>query len=97
VRLSRPKKGLCHRPEPDGQGRKPGTKRHVVTDARGTPLGFCLSGANRHDSPMLAPTLDAIQPLRTGRRERPRRRPSKLHADKAYDAEPPPVLTGQAA
>ncbi len=34
----------------------------------------------------MAPTLDAIPPLRSGRRGRPRRRPDKLHADKAYDA-----------
>jgi len=34
---------------------------------------------------MLAPTLDAIPPIRTGYRGRPRRRPGKLHADKAYD------------
>lgn len=34
---------------------------------------------------MMAPTLDAIPPVR-GRRGRPRRRPDKLHADKAYDA-----------
>jgi IS5 family transposase len=44
-----------------------------------------LSGADRHDSAMLAPTLDAIPPVRSGRRGRPRRRPAKLHADKAYD------------
>jgi transposase len=37
---------------------------------------------------MLAPTLDAIPPLRSGRRGRPRHRPDKLHADKAYDAIP---------
>jgi len=34
---------------------------------------------------MLASTLDAIPPVRTGQRGRPRRRPGKLHADKAYD------------
>jgi IS5 family transposase len=34
---------------------------------------------------MLAPTLDAVPPVRTGRQGRPRRRPRKLHADKAYD------------
>jgi len=34
---------------------------------------------------MLAPTLDAVPGLRSGRRGRPRRRPGKLHADKAYD------------
>ena len=54
-------------------------------DARGTPLGVVLSGANRHDSRMLADTLDAVPGVRTGRQGRPRRRPDKLHADKAYD------------
>ncbi len=71
-------------PNPTDRG-KPGTKRHLVTDARGTPLGFLLTGANRHDSPQMVPTLDAIPPLNTGRRGRPGRRPDKLHADKAYD------------
>jgi transposase len=71
-------------PNPTDRG-KPGTKRHLVTDARGTPLGLKLSGANRHDSRMLAPTLDAVPPIRTGHRGHPRRRPGKLHADKAYD------------
>jgi transposase len=61
-----------------------GTKRHLVIDGEGTPLGLTLSGANRRDSQMLAPTLDAVPPIR-GRRGRPRRRPNKLHADKGYD------------
>ena len=43
-----------------------------------------LSPANRHDSLMLAPTLDAVPGVRRGR-GRPRKRPAKLHADKAYD------------
>ena len=43
-----------------------------------------LSGANRNDNRMMVATLDAIPPVR-GRRGRPRRRPHKLHADKAYD------------
>ena len=55
-------------------------------DRRGTPLGVVLSGANRHDSVRLAATLDAIPGVRSGRRGRPRRRPVKLHADKAYDS-----------
>lgn len=79
------KKGSATGPNPTHRG-KPGTKRHLVTDARGTPLGLCLSGANRHDRPMLAPTLDAIPSLRSRWRGRPRGRPSKRHADKAYDA-----------
>ena len=78
------KRGSATGPNPTDRG-KPGTKRHLVTDARGTPLGFRLTGANRHDSVMMAATLDAIPPLRTSRRGRPRRRPGKLHADKAYD------------
>lgn len=36
----------------------------------------------------MAPTLDAIPPVRNGRRRQPRRRSDKLHADKAYDARP---------
>ena len=34
---------------------------------------------------MLASTLDAVPGVRCGR-DRPRKRPKKLHADKAYDA-----------
>jgi transposase len=43
-----------------------------------------LSGANVHDSRMLEAVVDAVPPIRScwGR---PRKRPSKLHADKAYD------------
>jgi transposase len=55
-----------------------------VVDRRGAPLGVRLSPANRHDSLMLAPTLDAVPGVRHGR-GRPRRRPKKLHADKADD------------
>ncbi len=69
---------------PTDRGR-PGTKRHLVTDARGTPLGVALSGANRHDSMMLVATLDAVPGVRARHRGRPRKRPDKLHADKGYD------------
>ena len=55
-----------------------------MVDRRGTPLACLLSSANRHDSQMLERLLDAIPPVRR-RRGRPRRRPDKLHADKAYD------------
>ncbi len=55
-----------------------------MVDREGTPLGVTLSGANRHDSMMLAPTLDAVPGVRRGR-GRPRRRLVKLHADKGYD------------
>lgn len=68
---------------PTDRGR-PGTKRHVLTDRNGTPLAIRLTGANRNDSMMLETMLDAVPPLK-GPRGRPRRRPDKLHADKAYD------------
>jgi IS5 family transposase len=44
-----------------------------------------LSAANVHDSRMCLETVDAIAPVK-GRRGRPRKRPEKLHADKAYDS-----------
>ena len=79
------KRGPATGPNPTDRG-KPGTKRHLVTDARGTPLGVVLSGANRHDSMMLGAALDAIPDVRSGKPGRPRCRPKKLHADKAYDS-----------
>jgi transposase len=60
----------------------------MVTDAEGTPLGLTLSPANRHDSRMLEATLDAVPPVSGGKRGRPRRKPVKLHADKAYTGRP---------
>ena len=41
--------------------RKGGLKRSVAADAAGVPLGVVSAGANRHDSPLLAPTLDQLQ------------------------------------
>jgi transposase len=70
-------------PSPTDRGR-PATKRHVLTDAVGIPLALTLSPANTHDSQLLERVIDTVPPIRqcTGR---PRRRPDKLHADKAYD------------
>ncbi len=42
---------------------KQGLKRSTVTDATGIPLHLVATGANRHDSPLLGPTLaDAGRP-----------------------------------
>jgi transposase len=48
------------------------------------PLSVVLSAANANDSTMFEAVLDDIPAIRmpTGRR---RRRPAKVHADKAYD------------
>lgn len=56
-----------------------------MVDRQGTPLACLIGPANRHDSTLLEQALDAIPPIK-GRRGRPRCRPAKLHADKAYDA-----------
>ena len=55
-----------------------------MVDRRGLPLALTLTGANRHDSKALTDVVDAIQPVRQPR-GRPRKRPTKLHADKGYD------------
>ena len=76
--------GSATGPNPTDRG-KPGSERHIVVDARGTPLGVLTGPADQHDSQMLAPTLEAIPPVRSFKRGRARRRPDKLHADKGYD------------
>ncbi len=78
------KKGGEHTgPNPTDKG-KPGTKRHLVVERTGIPLAIRLSGANRHDTMVFEELLDAIVPVKQPR-GRPRKRPAKLHADKAYD------------
>jgi IS5 family transposase len=53
-------------------------------DASGVPFALLLSAANVHDSRLFEPLLDAVLLIRQ-RAGRPRKRPAKLHADKAYD------------
>jgi transposase len=60
-----------------------GSKHHLITDGGGIPLAVCLSAANRNDISELIPLVDAIPPIR-GRRGRPRQRPERLLADRAY-------------
>lgn len=90
------KGGTATGPNPADRG-KPGTKRHLVVDANGTPPGLRLTGANGHDSRMLAATRDAVPGVRTGHRGRPRRRPDKLHAAKATIIAAVGVSAGPAA
>lgn len=40
---------------------KQGLKRSVVTEAHGIPVGIVSADANRHDSPLLVPTLKAAK------------------------------------
>jgi transposase len=72
----------------DKAGRSPvdraklGLKRSTLTDASGIPLHLVSAGANRHDSPLLAPTLEGLAllgPL-----------PPRItaHLDRGYDSAP---------
>jgi hypothetical protein len=57
-----------------------------VADRTGVPLAAFSTPANVNEGTVLAKLIDAIPPLQQphGRPGRPRRRPRKLHADKAY-------------
>jgi IS5 family transposase len=59
---------------------KAGSKLHLAGERGGLPLVLIVSAANANDSNMLE-GIPAIR-MPTGRR---RRRPGKVHADKAYD------------
>jgi transposase len=44
---------------PTDRGKK-GTKRSLLTDAKGIPFSVCVDGANRHNKKLVKRTLDAI-------------------------------------
>lgn len=55
-------------------------------DRKGLPLAIMHSGANVHDSVMFEEVVDGMEPIKGRGRGRPRKRPEKIHADKAYDS-----------
>jgi hypothetical protein len=59
---------------------KGGLKRSVVTEGTGLPLHLVAAGANRHDAPLLEPTLDGLDKL-----DRLPDEPT-VHLDRAYDS-----------
>ncbi len=59
---------------------KQGLKRSMVVDAHGIPLGVVSAPANRHDSPLLAPTLDTLEALGLPPE------PVIVHLDRGYDS-----------
>jgi transposase len=72
--------GECAGPSPVDR-RKLGMKRSLLVEGYGIPLGRVLAPANRHDSPLLAPTLDTlaeIGPLPDG---------ITVHLDAGYDSQ----------
>lgn len=60
---------------------KQGLKRSNLVEGYGIPLGRALAGANRHDSPLLAPTLDKLDDLG------PLPEMITVHLDAGYDSQ----------
>ena len=71
--------GECAGPSPVDR-RKQGMKRSLLVEGYGIPLGRVLAGANRHDSPLLAPTLDKLDDLG------PLPDDITVHLDSGYDS-----------
>lgn len=68
-------------PNPTDRG-KNGTKRSVIVDAEGGPLGIAIAGANVHDTKLLRETIEAIV---VERPEPTEESPQNLCLDKGYD------------
>jgi transposase len=87
--VSNDKKPWCCRDEPGdhGLGRSRGglsTKIHAAVDGRGRPLVILLTPGQAGDAPMMLPLLAELRvPRLCGR---PRTRPDKVLADKAYSS-----------
>lgn len=64
-----------------------GTKWMVVVDGQGIPLGVHLDSASPAEVTLLEPTLATIAVPRAGP-GRPRQKPERIIADKAYDSDP---------
>jgi transposase len=60
---------------------KQGTKRSTAVDGKGIPIGGVTAGANRHDSPLLVPTLEHVSASVGGLPEG-----ASVHLDRGYDS-----------
>jgi transposase len=72
--------GECAGPSPVDR-RKLGMKRSLLVEGYGIPLGRVLAPANRHDSPLLAPTLDKLHDIG------PLPDDITVHLDAGYDSQ----------
>jgi Transposase DDE domain len=61
---------------------KQGIKRSMAVDERGIPLGAVTAPANRHDSPLLDPTLDVVAETLGVLPEG-----TSVHLDRGYDSD----------
>jgi transposase len=80
------KGGSATGPSPVDRARN-GSKHHLLVDATGIPLAWTLTGGNRNDITQLIPLVERVPPVR-GKVGRPRRRPGRVTADRAYDHKP---------
>lgn len=64
-----------------------GTKCMVLADGKGIPLGVLLASASPHEVTLAEPTLQKVRVPRR-QRGRPRMRPQRIIADRAYDSDP---------
>jgi transposase len=93
ARRWRPEKGGCATGwvedlavEGEALGRSRGgltTKLHLAVDGRGLPVAVLLTAGQAGDNPHLLPLLDEVSVHRNGP-GRPRKRPDRVIADKAY-------------
>ncbi len=60
---------------------KMGIKRSMAVDAWGIPLGAVTAAANRHDSPLLVPTLETVSEALGALPEG-----TSVHLDRGYDS-----------
>ncbi len=67
---------------------KQGLKRSVVTDGQGVPVHVVSAGANRHDSPLLAPTLAGLEKMAPFAASEP----GAVELDRGYDNSPSRAL-----
>jgi hypothetical protein len=86
--LSRGKRGPKNEPADHALGRSRGgygTKLHLLCDGNGLPLGALLLPGQAHESPQFEQLVETVQVQRASGRLR--RRPRRIGADRAYDAQ----------
>ena len=69
---------------------KQGTKRSLLTDGAGIPLGCVIAPANRHDSPFLRPTMEKLTRFGLALPEQ-----ITVHLDAGYDSAVTRSLLGE--
>ncbi|WUX68372.1 IS5 family transposase [Streptomyces sp. NBC_01429] len=83
-----PPGGIFVEPADHGLGRSRGgltSKIHLAVEQGQKPLSVVITAGQRGDSPQFEPVLEAIRVPRLGL-GRPRKRPDRVRADKAYDS-----------